>query len=215
MVDNNEISKLRKNYSLSELRKNKVLKDPFEQFLIWFHDAVKSKIAEPNAMILATADGKGIPSARVVLLKGIEPDGLKFFTNYNSSKAKELNENPNAALLFFWHELERQIRVSGKVEKISGKDSEEYFKNRPYESQIGAWASNQSEVIESRKLLEVRFDELKTKYKDGEVPLPDFWGGYKLIPFKFEFWQGRQSRLHDRILYTKENENWKIERLSP
>ncbi len=215
MIDNNEISKLRKEYSLTELRKKNVNKNPFDQFSRWFQDAVKSKIEEPNAMILATADKNGIPSVRVVLLKGVNSDGLKFYTNYNSQKGRELSENPNASLLFFWHPLERQIRISGKVIKLHVKESSEYFKTRPYESQIGAWASKQSKVLSSRDELEKRFEDLKLKYKEGEVPLPPNWGGFKLIPQTFEFWQGRQSRLHDRIRYVKNENNWRIERVSP
>ncbi len=214
-MDNNEISNLRKNYSLKELHKKNVSKNPFEQFSFWFDDAVKANIEQPNAMILATATKDGIPSARVVLLKGLEHDGFKFFTNYNSQKGKELIANPNASLLFFWYELERQIRISGKVEKVSKKESEEYFETRPYESQLGAWASNQSESIANRDYLEKRFNEFKLKYEEGKVPLPPYWGGFKLLPYSFEFWQGRENRLHDRIRYVKEKNEWKIERLSP
>ena len=180
MIDNNEISNLRKEYSLTELRKKNVNKNPFDQFSRWFQDAVKSKIEEPNAMILATADKNGIPSVRVVLLKGVNSDGLKFYTNYNSQKGRELSENPNASLLFFWHPLERQIRISGKVIKLHVKESFEYFKTRPYESQIGAWASKQSKVLSSRDELEKRFEDLKLKYKEGEVPLPPNWGGFQI-----------------------------------
>ena len=215
MIDNNEISNLRKEYSLTELRKKNVNKNPFAQFSIWFQDAVKSKIEEPNAMILATADKSGVPSVRVVLLKGVNSDGLKFYTNFNSQKGRELSENPNASLLFFWHPLERQIRISGKVIRLSEKESFEYFKTRPYESQIGAWASKQSEVLRSRDELEKSFEDLKLKYKEGEVPLPSNWGGFKLLPEIFEFWQGRESRLHDRIRYVKNENNWRIERVSP
>ncbi len=214
-MNNNEISNLRKDYTFKELQKKSVSKNPFEQFSKWFDDVVKTKIEQPNAMILATASKDGIPSARVVLLKGVEQDGFRFFTNYNSQKGRELIENPSASLLFFWYELERQIRISGKVEKVSIKESEEYFKTRPYESQLGAWASNQSKIIINREFLEKKFSELKMKYREGEVPLPPYWGGFKLIPHSFEFWQGRENRLHDRIAYSKEKEEWKIERLSP
>ena len=214
-MNNNEISNLRKDYTFKELQKKSVSKNPFEQFSKWFDDVVKTKIEQPNAMILATASKDGIPSARVVLLKGIEQNGFRFFTNYDSQKGRELIENPSASLLFFWYELERQIRISGKVEKVSIKESEEYFKTRPYESQLGAWASDQSKIIINREFLEKKFSELKMKYREGEVPLPPYWGGFKLIPHSFEFWQGRENRLHDRIAYSKEKEEWKIERLSP
>ena len=214
-MNNNEISNLRKDYTLKELHKKNVSKNPFDQFSKWFDDAVKSKIEQPNAMILATATKDGIPSVRVVLLKGVDQDGFKFFTNYNSQKGRELNENPSASLLFFWFELERQIRISGRVEKVSQKESEEYFQTRPYESQLGAWASSQSEVIPDREFLDKKYEEFKMKFKEGEVPLPPYWGGFKLIPHSFEFWQGRENRLHDRIQYLRVKDDWKIERLSP
>ncbi len=214
-MNNNEISNLRKDYTLKELRKKSVSKNPFDQFSTWFDDAVKANIEQPNAMILATATKNGIPSSRVVLLKGVENDGFKFYTNYESQKGRELHENPNASLLFFWFNLERQIRISGKVEKVSQRESDEYFRTRPYESQLGAWASNQSKQIINREILEKKYEEFKTKYDKGKVPLPPYWGGFKLIPNSFEFWQGRENRLHDRIKYVKEKNDWKIERLSP
>ena len=215
MIDNNEISKLRKEYSLKELRKKNVNKNPFDQFSNWFQDAVKSKIEEPNAMILATADKSGTPSLRVVLLKSVDIDGLIFYTNYNSQKGRELSENPNASILFFWLPLERQIRISGKVIKLDEKESFEYFKSRPYESQIGAWASKQSEAIEDRSELEMKFEKYKSLFKEGNVPLPPNWGGFKLVPQTFEFWQGRESRLHDRIRYSKSENGWDLDRISP
>ena len=215
MIDNNEISKLRKEYSLKELRKKNVNKNPFDQFSNWFQDAVKSKIEEPNAMILATADKSGTPSLRVVLLKSVDIDGLIFYTNYNSQKGRELSENPNASILFFWLPLERQIRISGKVIKLDEKESFEYFKSRPYESQIGAWASKQSEAIDDRTELEKKFEKYKSLFKEGNVPLPPNWGGFKLVPQTFEFWQGRESRLHDRIRYSKSENGWELHRISP
>ncbi len=215
MIDNNEISKLRKEYSLKELRKKNVNKNPFDQFSNWFQDAVKSKIEEPNAMILATADKSGTPSLRVVLLKSVDIDGLIFYTNYNSQKGRELSENPNASILFFWLPLERQIRISGKVIKLDEKESFEYFKSRPYESQIGAWASKQSEAIDDRSELEKKFEKYKSLFKEGNVPLPPNWGGFKLVPQTFEFWQGRESRLHDRIRYSKSENGWDLHRISP
>ena len=178
-------------------------------------ESLKSNLIDPSAMILATSDKNSIPSVRVVLLKKVDPDGFVFFTNFESRKGKALLENPNASILFFWKELERQIRIEGKVKKISQKDSEEYFHSRPVESQLAAWASEQSSVVPDRKYLEERFEELKTKYIDKKIPLPPFWGGLKLVPVYFEFWQGRENRLHDRICYLKGNSGWKKERLAP
>jgi pyridoxamine 5'-phosphate oxidase len=172
-------------------------------------------LKEPNAMILATASAEGIPSLRTVLLKKYNKDGFIFYTNYESNKAKDLLGNPNAEILFLWLELERQVRISGPAEKISSDDSEEYFQSRPTNSQIGAWASKQSSIIPDREYLEEKFKEVAAKYKGGNIPLPPFWGGFILKPVKFEFWQGRESRLHDRICYTKKSEEWEIVRLSP
>ncbi len=169
---------------------------------------------EPNAMVLATSDENNQPSARVVLLKDYKEGKFIFYTNYESKKAHDLSINPKASLLFFWRELGRQIRITGTVSKISREESEEYFVTRPYESQIGAWASKQSSVISDRTFLEKKFEKMKERYP-GEVPLPPFWGGYKLLPDKFEFWQGRGSRLHDRISYIKNDKKWDIIRLSP
>jgi pyridoxamine 5'-phosphate oxidase len=178
-------------------------------------EVIKSKSIDPSAMVLATADKNAIPNVRVVLLKGMDKEGFVFYTNYGSKKGRELIENPNASLLFFWKEFERQIRISGKVSKVSQKESEDYFYSRPYESRLAAWASNQSEVIPGRNFLEERFVEMKKKYEGKEIPLPPFWGGFKLFPNNFEFWQGRENRLHDRICYIKENKKWKIIRLAP
>ncbi len=215
MTNHINIKNIRRSYSLKELNESSVKKDPFEQFILWMDDTIKSKILDPSAVILATANKKAIPSIRVVLLKEIEKDGLIFYTNYGSHKAKDITENPVASLLFFWKELERQVRITGKVEKIFQKKSEEYFQSRPYDSQLGAVASRQSSIIPSRKYLEQKFEEAKAKYKSEKIPLPFFWGGYILRPFEFEFWQGRESRLHDRLSYIKENNNWKIVRLAP
>jgi len=179
------------------------------------NEAISSNLLEPNAMILATANKDGAPSARTVLLKGFDERGFVFYTNYESAKAKNLSENPIASLLFFWAELERQARIEGKVEQVSKADSEEYFRSRPRESQLGAWASKQSSVIASREVLEKKFEEMRKKFEGKEIPLPPFWGGYRVIPQSIEFWQGRESRLHDRICYSFENGKWKIERLSP
>ena len=214
MVDNKKIANLRGKYFENELNKSNVHKDPFIQFSIWMDDVLKSGIIEPNAMILATSDENNFPSARVVLLKEVRNGEFVFYTNYESKKANDLSVNPNASLLFFWRELGRQIRISGTVSKTTEKESAKYFATRPYESQIGAWVSKQSSIIPNRRFLEEKFEEMKRKYKE-KAPLPPFWGGYKLIPFIFEFWQGRQNRLHDRIAYLKEDNNWKIVRLSP
>jgi len=215
MMKNTEISEIRRDYLYKELDESSIKSDPFEQFSVWMGESLKSNLIDPSAMILATSDKNGIPSVRVVLLKGVDPDGFVFYTNYESRKGKELLENPIASILFFWKELERQIRIEGKVEKISQKESEEYFHSRPIESQLAAWASEQSTVIPDRKYLEERFEELKTKYSGKKIPLPPFWGGLKLVPVHFEFWQGRENRLHDRICYLKENSGWKKERLAP
>jgi pyridoxamine 5'-phosphate oxidase len=214
MVDNKKLSNLRGKYSEKELSKNNVKKDPFKQFSLWMEDVLKLEIIEPNAMVLATSDENNIPSARVVLLKEVKEENFIFYTNYESKKAHDLSVNPNASLLFFWRELGRQIRISGVVSKTTTEESEKYFLTRPYDSQIGAWASKQSTVIQDRIFLEKKFEEMKKNYA-SEVPLPPFWGGYKLIPNRFEFWQGRQSRLHDRIAYIKHDNSWDIVRLSP
>lgn len=212
-MDENTLNNLRKNYEKGELLESQINTDPYHQFEIWFEDVLNSNIYEPNAMILATSlENK--PSARVVLLKGFDSSGFKFYTNYNSRKGKELSLNPNAALLFYWMELERQVRIEGRVEKLSREESLEYFNSRPIESRYGALASNQSDIIPNREYLEKKFSELKEKYGDNP-PMPDNWGGYKLIPDIFEFWQGRPGRLHDRIVYQKSENGWKIFRLSP
>ena len=214
MVDNNKLSNLRGRYSEEGLSKKNIEKDPINQFSLWMDDVLKSDIIEPNAMVLATSDENNQPSARVVLLKDFKEGKFIFYTNYESKKAHDLSINPKVSLLFFWRELGRQIRITGTVSKISREESEEYFDTRPYESQIGAWASKQSSVIPDRTFLEKKFEKMKEKYP-SEVPLPPFWGGYKLLPDKFEFWQGRGSRLHDRISYIKNDKKWDIIRLSP
>ena len=215
MLNNEEITNLRRTWSLKKLDESNVKKSPFEQFSAWMKEAIDAKILDPNAMTIATADKNGVPSARIVLLKSIDEKGLVFFTNYESRKGKDLLENPKASVVFFWKELERQLRVTGTVDKISKKKSEEYFATRPYESQIGALASKQSSEIPDRKSLEVKFAETKNRYPENKVPLPDFWGGFRIIPNRFEFWQGRPNRLHDRIAYLKEKNEWRIVRLAP
>ncbi len=198
-----------------ELDEHTVSASPFSQFKLWMREAIKLKLLNPDAMILATANKKGIPSARVVLLKGYDEKGFVFFTNYESDKARELSENPNATLLFFWNELVRQVRISGKVKLVSKEESQSYFATRPRNSQLGAWASNQSSVIANREYLEQQFEVMKKKFSNQDVPLPPFWGGYRVIPRKFEFWHGRDNRLHDRICYKLKMGKWKIERLAP
>jgi pyridoxamine 5'-phosphate oxidase len=199
----------------NELNETSVDKNPFIQFSEWYESILNFKINEPTAMMLSTADVNGNPSARIVLLKEIDNSGFIFYTNYGSRKGKDLKENPKAALTFFWDELRRQIRIEGRIEKIRRETSKEYFSSRPHESQIGAWVSAQSSVIPNREILENKFDELKEKFGNEEIPLPDFWGGYRLVPNYFEFWQGRENRLHDRICYEKENDEWKIFRIAP
>ena len=199
----------------NELNETSVNKNPFIQFIKWYESVLNSNLNEPTAMMLSTADVNGNPSARIILLKEIDDSGFVFYTNYESRKGKDLKENPKAALTFFWDELRRQIRIEGRIEKISRETSKEYFSSRLSESQIGAWVSAQSTVIQNREFLENKFDELKEKFGNEEIPLPDFWGGYRLIPNYFEFWQGRENRLHDRICYKKENDEWKIFRLAP
>jgi pyridoxamine 5'-phosphate oxidase len=215
MTKNNNISNLRRDYSNKELTETAVDPDPLIQFTHWFNEILELQVSEPNAMILATSSLKGIPSVRTVLLKKFDADGFVFFTNYESHKAKDLIENPNAEILFLWLDLERQVRLRGAVEKATPEESAEYFHSRPLNSQIGAWASKQSRVIPDRKSLELKFAELSDKYKGREVPLPPFWGGFILRPVEFEFWQGRENRLHDRICYRKNDSGWEIVRLSP
>jgi pyridoxamine 5'-phosphate oxidase len=202
-------------HKVNELSEKTVYKNPFVQFDKWFNLVLKMKLAEPNAMVLATADKKAKPSVRVVLLKGISSKGITFYTNYNSRKGEELLQNPSAALLFYWTEFSRQVRIEGKIKKLSRKESEKYFSSRPIGSRIAAWASEQSDKIPDREFLEKRFDKFDQKFSGGKVPLPPNWGGYRLVPNYFEFWQGRENRLHDRICYKKGKRNWKIFRLAP
>ncbi len=211
-----DLSTLRQNYALEALSETDVLPDPLAQFDRWFREVMEAQLPEPNAMTLATASPEGQPSARIVLLKGIDHQGFVFFTNYESRKGRELADNPQAALLFNWLQLERQIRIEGRVERIDTKDSEAYFQSRPKGSQIGAWTSPQSQVIPDRSVLVNKQKDLETQYATAEVlPLPPFWGGYRLLPDVLEFWQGRPSRLHDRIRYVRVETGWKIERLAP
>jgi len=207
---------IRRDYSHKNLSENDVETNAIEQFEKWWDEAVNSKIDEVNAMTLATASLDALPSARIVLLKEFNEKGFVFFTNYESYKAQQLAENPKACLVFFWKELERQVRITGLVEKISGTQSDEYFQSRPESSRIGAWASPQSRVIEDRNWLDEKFNELVNKMEGTSIPRPTHWGGYIVKPVVIEFWQGRPSRLHDRIQYSlDENGEWKIERLAP
>ncbi|TGK00903.1 pyridoxamine 5'-phosphate oxidase [Leptospira semungkisensis] len=209
------ISDIRNEYSKAKLDEKDIDSSPLEFFKKWFDQAIESQVAEPTAMTLATVTEEGLPDARIVLLKGIENGGFQFYTNYSSSKGKELAKNPNACLVFFWFELERQVRIRGIVSKVSREISETYFHSRPFDSQIGALASDQSEEVENRSVLEKKFGEFKSKYEGKSVPLPENWGGYILEPFEIEFWQGRRSRLHDRILFRKEGGLWVRKRLQP
>ena len=210
------VADLRKDYTLEGLSELEVNLNPFIQFKKWFDQALAAQLPEPNAMTIATATPDGKPSARMVLLKDFDERGFVFFTNYNSHKGQELAENPQGALVFWWAELERQVRILGYVEKVSETESDQYFHSRPANSRLGAWISNQSEVIESREVLERRLQEFKSKYENEEIPRPPHWGGLRVIPTEIEFWQGRPSRLHDRLLYSRlDNDTWKIERLSP
>ncbi len=210
------IRDLRQDYKASSLSEKDVDKNPIQQFSTWFNQAFTAQITEPNAMMLATASADGIPNARIMLLKGFNEEGFTFFTNYNSQKASEISKNPNVSLLFFWLELERQIKIKGKAFKISEKESEDYFHSRPHGSQLGAHVSPQSSVIPDRAFLENRLKALQEEYKDKEIPKPAHWGGYIVKPEVIEFWQGGSGRLHDRIVYTlQDNNTWKIERLAP
>ncbi len=212
---NADLAALRQNYSQNELAEASVTADPFEQFAAWMNDALKAEVKEPTAMTLSTVGPDRLPSSRIVLLKGVDANGFVFFTHYESQKGRDLAANPHAVIHFFWADLERQVNVSGTVERVSTWESDEYFASRPFESRIGAWASHQSETITSRTILEERVAELSVKYADGNVPRPPHWGGFRLTPDRFEFWQGRPSRLHDRICYTLDRDDWKITRLSP
>jgi pyridoxamine 5'-phosphate oxidase len=188
--------------------------NPFAQFELWMKQASDADLTLPNAMSLATSDADEV-SIRTVLLKSFDKQGFVFFTNYHSKKSQQIQKNPNAALLFPWLDLERQVKISGQVEKISTLDSVKYFSSRPKDSQLGAWASNQSGVLSSRQALLTQFEAMKNKFKKGEIPLPDFWGGYRVVPHRIEFWQGRENRLHDRFVYLKQDKDWIIERLAP
>jgi pyridoxamine 5'-phosphate oxidase len=213
---NKQIADIRKDYQMQSLLETDVADDPFVQFNRWWDEAIKSELDEVNAMTLATASAAGIPSARIVLLKSFSTDGFVFFTNYNSHKGKELEENPFACLVFFWKELERQIRISGTIEKVSTAESDEYFNSRPVGSRIGAWASPQSSIIPSRETIEENMVKYEEEFAGEEITRPPHWGGYIVKPTVIEFWQGRPNRLHDRIQYSKQhNGGWGVNRLAP
>jgi pyridoxamine 5'-phosphate oxidase len=209
-----DLQKLRREFTSSGISRTQMNDNPFVQFELWMQQASEANLTLPNAMSLATSDDNEI-SLRTVLLKSFDNRGFVFFTNYNSKKSIQIKANPNAALLFPWLDLERQVKISGSVEKISTLDSIKYFTSRPKDSQLGAWASKQSSSISSRQVLLMQFEAMKNKFKQSKVPLPDFWGGYRVVPHRIEFWQGRVNRLHDRFAYSKQGKDWVIERLAP
>ena len=213
-MNRSDLADLRRDYAGKPLTKGAVDRDPFVQFGIWLDEALTAEITDANAMTLATADASGRPSSRVVLLKGFDETGFVFFTNYESQKGRDLSSNPNASLSFFWPQLHRQVIINGTSTKVSREESENYFKSRPYESQLGAWASAQSSVLGSRADLDAKFDEMRRRF-GNDVPLPTFWGGFRVAADRIELWQGRANRLHDRIVYRLAGGSWVIERLSP
>jgi pyridoxamine 5'-phosphate oxidase len=209
------VAELRREYKLRALTEGEALADPIAQFAVWFDEAIKSEIVDVNAMALATASATGAPSVRTVLLKDFSERGFVFFTNYESAKGHDLDVNPRAELLFFWKELERQIRIGGTVTKVSREESEAYFHSRPLDSQISVWASPQSREVADRGVLEDQFTSISAQYANQTVPLPSYWGGYRVTPGRLEFWQGRAGRLHDRLLYVKSPAGWTRTRLAP
>ena len=209
-----DVAELRRNYTRDGLRRNSLDPDPVGQFRRWFADAVAAELVEPNAMVLSTTDGRR-PSSRTILLKAYDERGFVFFTNYESRKARDIAAQAEVSLLFPWYPLERQVGLLGKAERISAAESLAYFASRPHGSRLGAWVSQQSTVITSRKLLEMKWEEVKRKFSEGEVPLPSFWGGFRVVPVEFEFWQGRENRLHDRFRYVRNGDGWTVERLAP
>lgn len=210
-----KVAGLREEYSRSGLVESDLARDPIEQFRRWFDEALEANLHEPNAMTLATATSDGKPSARIVLLKGYDERGFVFYTNYEGRKAVELRENPHIALVFYWGELSRQVRVEGHASRVSAPESDAYYRSRPRGSRLGAWASEQSRMVEGRGVLEERLSELEAKYEGRDVPRPPFWGGYRVEPETFEFWQGRENRLHDRLVYRRAEGGWEVKRLQP
>lgn len=212
-----DLGALRRDYTQRGLTLDDLKPDPFDQFSLWFQQAMDAELLEPNALVLSTISSDGLPFQRTVLLKYFDQDGFVFFTNYGSRKAQHIGENPQVSMLFPWYGLERQLAIAGTAVKISTAESFQYFSSRPRGSQIGAWVSQQSSIITSRQLLEMQFEKMKQKFLNQEIPLPDFWGGYRVKPTSFEFWQGRPNRLHDRFLYSRQGgeETWEVQRLSP
>ena len=210
-----DLAVLRRDYALATLAQRDVDPDPIRQFERWFADAAAARVPEPNAMTLSTATRDGVPSARIVLLKGVDANGFAFYTDYRSRKGAELAENPLAALTCLWKEIERQVRITGSVSRVSTQESEAYFRTRPPGSRLGAWASHQSALLASREELEARVQDVAVRFPDGDVPLPPHWGGFRVAPDEIEFWQGRPDRLHDRLLYRRGERGWEISRLSP
>jgi pyridoxamine 5'-phosphate oxidase len=212
---NRDLGDYRREYALSGLSRKDLLADPIKQFKRWFEQAEQAELLDETAMVLTTVSAENKPSARVVLLKQFDEHGFVFFTNYESEKGQNIAQNPNVTLLFPWTSLERQVEISGKAEKIPTQESEAYFQSRPRDSQLGAWVSHQSKTIENRHVLELRLQQYNEDFADREIPLPEYWGGYRVIPERVEFWQGRTSRLHDRFEYVKSGNTWNISRLSP
>jgi pyridoxamine 5'-phosphate oxidase len=212
----NDLADLRREYSVKPLSRKNLDPNPYQQFDAWFQEALKIEAMDANAMSIATVSSTGQPSVRTVLLKYYDETGFVFYTNLESRKATDIHANPQVALLFYWHEVHRQVKIHGRAEKISAAENLRYFIRRPVDSQLGAWVSRQSSIISSRSILENKFAEMKQKFADGKVPLPSFWGGYRVAPSSIEFWQGRESRLHDRFVYRQADANaWQIDRLAP
>lgn len=210
-----DIFQFRNEYLKGGLERSDLDDNPFKQFEKWFDHAVECKVKEPNAMVVSTVSPDGAPTSRVVLLKSWDENGFVFYTNYHSKKAHDIEGNNKVSALFVWLDLERQLRINGTAEKVSTAESLRYFLSRPFGSRLGAWVSNQSSIITSRSLLEMQFDKMKRKFADGKIPLPDFWGGFRIVPNYFEFWQGRENRLHDRFAYSQKDGGWEISRLAP
>lgn len=216
-MNRDDIAEMRRSYTLAGLLEDQISPNPLTQFSLWFEEAKSSGVLEANAMTLATVAADGTPSARVVLLKDLDERGFVFYTNYESTKGQAIAANPRVCLNFFWGNLERQVRITGTAEKVSREESETYFRSRPLESRLGAWASHQSSIIPNRTTLEEQYNKVQSEFQgeNPEIPLPPFWGGYRVIPTEMEFWQGRIGRLHDRIVYTKHGAEWTISRRSP